>query len=33
VFNCTECCPRGIPVTDLIEQVKRAVLYGGTESE
>jgi succinate dehydrogenase / fumarate reductase iron-sulfur subunit len=26
VFNCTECCPRGIPVTDLIEQVKRAEL-------
>ncbi len=26
VFNCTECCPRGIPVTDLIEQVKRAAL-------
>lgn len=32
VFNCTECCPRGIPVTDLIEQVKRALLYGSTES-
>ena len=30
VFNCTECCPRGIPVTDLIEQVKRAALYGDT---
>ena len=29
-FNCTECCPRGIPVTDLIEQVKRAALYGDT---
>ena len=33
VFNCTECCPRGIPVTDLIEQVKRAVLYGSTASD
>ena len=32
VFNCTGCCPRGIPVTDLIEQVKRALLYGSTES-
>jgi len=32
VFNCTECCPRGIPVTDLIEQVKRAILYGSPES-
>lgn len=30
VFNCTECCPRGIPVTDLIEQVKRAALYRDT---
>ena len=30
VFNCTGCCPRGIPVTDLIEQVKRAALYGET---
>lgn len=30
IFNCTECCPRGIPVTDLIEQVKRAALYGNT---
>lgn len=33
VFNCTECCPRGIPVTDLIEQVKRAELYGDTTGE
>ena len=32
VFNCTECCPRRIPVTDLIEQVKRAFLYGSMES-
>jgi succinate dehydrogenase / fumarate reductase iron-sulfur subunit len=28
VFNCTECCPRGIPVTGLIAEVKRALLYG-----
>ncbi len=28
VFNCTECCPRGIPVTDLIEQIKRAEILG-----
>jgi len=33
VFNCTESCPRGIPVTDLIEQVKRATLYGRTNIE
>ena len=33
VFNCTECCPRGIPVTDLIEQIKRATLYGSTAIE
>jgi succinate dehydrogenase / fumarate reductase iron-sulfur subunit len=32
VFNCTECCPRSIPVTDLIERVKRAILYGSPES-
>ena len=28
IFNCTDACPRGIPVTDLIEQVKRAMVYG-----
>ena len=33
VFNCTECCPRDIPITDLIEQIKRASLYGSTEIE
>ena len=33
IFNCTECCPRGIPVTDTIEQVKRAILYGTNETE
>jgi succinate dehydrogenase / fumarate reductase iron-sulfur subunit len=25
-FNCTEACPRDIPVTQLIEEVKRAIL-------
>jgi succinate dehydrogenase / fumarate reductase iron-sulfur subunit len=33
VFNCTECCPRDIPITDLIEQIKRATLYGSTAIE
>lgn len=27
VFNCTEACPRGIEVTNAIEEVKRALLY------
>ncbi len=27
VFNCTEACPRGIKVTEAIEDVKRALLY------
>jgi len=31
IFNCAEVCPRGIPVTDLIEDVKRAIIYGGAE--
>jgi succinate dehydrogenase / fumarate reductase iron-sulfur subunit len=26
-FNCSECCPRGIKVTEAIEDVKRAILY------
>ena len=26
-YNCTEACPRDIPVTEAIEQVKRAILY------
>lgn len=26
-FNCTEACPRGIHVTNAIEEVKRAILY------
>jgi succinate dehydrogenase / fumarate reductase, iron-sulfur subunit len=28
IFNCAEVCPRDIPVTDLIEDVKRAIIYG-----
>lgn len=28
VFNCTDACPRGIAVTDAIEQCKRAILTG-----
>lgn len=31
IFNCAEVCPRGIPVTDLIEEVKRAIAYGGPD--
>src|SRR5699024_11610440 len=27
-YNCTEACPRDIPITEVIEQVKRAVMYG-----
>jgi succinate dehydrogenase / fumarate reductase iron-sulfur subunit len=27
-FNCTEACPRGIKITQAIEEVKRAILYG-----
>ncbi len=27
-FNCTQACPRGIPVTQLIQELKRAILYG-----
>lgn len=26
-YNCTEACPRDIPITQLIEEVKRAILY------
>lgn len=26
-YNCTEACPREIPITELIEQVKRSVMY------
>jgi succinate dehydrogenase iron-sulfur subunit len=29
IFNCTEACPRGIHVTEAIEDVKRAIIYGG----
>ncbi|MBC7545447.1 MAG: succinate dehydrogenase iron-sulfur subunit [Candidatus Sericytochromatia bacterium] len=28
VFNCTECCPRDIKITDAIEQLKRDALKG-----
>ncbi len=27
-YNCTEACPRGIPITQLIEEVKREVMFG-----
>jgi succinate dehydrogenase / fumarate reductase iron-sulfur subunit len=27
VFNCTDACPRNIPVTKVIEQIKREMLY------
>ena len=27
VFNCTDCCPRGIKVTQAITDVKRALLF------
>ncbi|MET1041046.1 MAG: succinate dehydrogenase iron-sulfur subunit, partial [Acidimicrobiales bacterium] len=26
-FNCTDACPRGIKVTQAIEEVKREILY------
>jgi succinate dehydrogenase / fumarate reductase, iron-sulfur subunit len=31
IFNCSEACPRGIHVTDAIEEVKRAIIYGSNE--
>jgi succinate dehydrogenase / fumarate reductase iron-sulfur subunit len=31
IFNCAEVCPRAIPVTELIEEVKRAIMYGGPD--
>lgn len=31
IFNCSEACPRGIHVTEAIEEVKRAIVYGGAE--
>jgi succinate dehydrogenase / fumarate reductase iron-sulfur subunit len=31
IFNCAEVCPRGIPVTELIEDVKRAIIYGSPD--
>jgi len=33
IFNCVDACPRGIPVTDLIADVKRAIVYGGPDKE
>jgi succinate dehydrogenase / fumarate reductase iron-sulfur subunit len=33
IFNCTEACPRGIHVTQAIEEVKRAITYGTTDTE
>jgi succinate dehydrogenase / fumarate reductase iron-sulfur subunit len=33
IFNCAEACPRGIHVTDAIEEVKRAIVYGSNEIE
>jgi succinate dehydrogenase / fumarate reductase, iron-sulfur subunit len=29
-YNCTEACPRDIPITEIIGQVKRAILYSNT---
>jgi succinate dehydrogenase / fumarate reductase iron-sulfur subunit len=33
IFNCTEACPRGIHVTEAIEEVKRAIVYNSNEIE
>jgi succinate dehydrogenase / fumarate reductase iron-sulfur subunit len=33
IFNCTEACPRGIQVTDAIEEIKRAIMYTTTETD
>ncbi|HKS69041.1 MAG TPA: 4Fe-4S dicluster domain-containing protein, partial [Ktedonobacterales bacterium] len=33
IFNCTDACPRGIHVTDAIEEVKRAIVYGSRDVE
>ncbi len=33
IFNCSEACPRGIHVTEAIEEVKRAIVYGTTETD
>jgi succinate dehydrogenase / fumarate reductase, iron-sulfur subunit len=32
IFNCSDACPRGIPVTELIEQVKRTIVYSDKSS-
>jgi succinate dehydrogenase / fumarate reductase, iron-sulfur subunit len=29
IFNCTECCPRGIRVTRAIQEIKRAIMLQG----
>lgn len=29
-YNCTEACPRDIPITEVIQEVKRAILYSNT---
>ncbi|HWG85109.1 MAG TPA: succinate dehydrogenase iron-sulfur subunit [Deinococcales bacterium] len=29
-YNCTEACPRDIPITEVIQEVKRAILYTNT---
>jgi succinate dehydrogenase / fumarate reductase iron-sulfur subunit len=33
IFNCTDACPRGIHVTEAIEEVKRAIMYGTNQTE
>ena len=33
VFNCTSACPRDIPVTQTIQEVKRALLTGQVDSD
>jgi succinate dehydrogenase / fumarate reductase iron-sulfur subunit len=33
IFNCTEACPRSIHVTEAIEEVKRAIMYGSADVE
>ena len=33
IFNCSEACPRGIHVTEAIEEVKRAIVYNSNEVE
>jgi succinate dehydrogenase / fumarate reductase, iron-sulfur subunit len=33
IFNCTDACPRGIHVTEAIEDVKRAIMYASTNPD